>query len=115
MASLRSRVGLLIRHHRERAGLTQAELADQAERSHQLIGRIERGQAAPSFETLEVLSTVLNTPVRDFFGAGEHDTTTRAADALDRLLGRVAGLNQADLEWLDRLVGLALSRRPSRG
>jgi transcriptional regulator with XRE-family HTH domain len=114
MASLRSQVGHLVRHHRERARLTQSELADRINRSPQLIGRIERGTAAPSFETLEALSAALNTPVRDFFGVGQLEAKSGPEDALVRLLERGAGLDQPDLEWLDRLVSVALSRRAPR-
>lgn len=114
MAGLRQQVGHLIKHHREGAGLTQAELAERINRSVNLVGRIERGDAAPSFETLEALSEALNTPVREFFGAGDFHVGGRQRDGLARLLGRAAALDRTDLEWLDKLVSVALSRRPPR-
>jgi transcriptional regulator with XRE-family HTH domain len=42
----------IIRSARKRAGLTQAELAGRLGKSQSEIGRWERGQARPSFETL---------------------------------------------------------------
>lgn len=114
MSGLRREVGNLIRHHREMAGLTQAELAARVERSVQLIGRMERGQAAPGFETLEAMSTALNVPVRDFFGAGTYEVGRAATDPLVKLIDRLSGLDPTDLVWIDRLVSHALSRRPPR-
>lgn len=114
MGGLRREVGNLIRHHREMAGLTQAELAGRVERSVQLIGRMERGQAAPGFETLEAMSTALNVPVRDFFGAGTYEVGRDATDPLVKLIDRLSGLDPTDLVWIDRLVSHALSRRPPR-
>ena len=79
-----------------------------------MIGRIERGGAAPSFDTLHKLSEVLNTPVRDFFGLGDYVAASGREDPLARLLHRLSSLEPADLDWVDRLVTTALSRRPPR-
>lgn len=65
--SLQKSVGRAIRVHRERAGLTQAMLAEAVGLTEQYIGVIERGVRAPSFKTLEALARTLKTPVRDFF------------------------------------------------
>jgi transcriptional regulator with XRE-family HTH domain len=43
----------VIRSARRRAGLTQAELAARLGKSQSEIGRWERGEAKPSFETLQ--------------------------------------------------------------
>jgi hypothetical protein len=66
---------------------------------------------SPSFETLAAFSTVLETPVREFFGAGDYAASAGREDALVRLISRVAGLDIADMEWVDRLVATALSRK----
>lgn len=42
----------VIRNARKRAGLTQAKLAERLGKSQSEIGRWERGEAKPSFETL---------------------------------------------------------------
>lgn len=65
--SLQKSVGRAIRLHRERAGLTQASLAEAVGLTEQYIGVIERGVRAPSFRTLEALARTLDSPVRDFF------------------------------------------------
>lgn len=115
MSNLRIQVGHLVRHHREFAGLTQADLAERTERSVQLIGRIERGATAPSFETLEGIASALNVQVRDLFGVSDFAAGQNSEDgALGRLVSRVATLNSSDLEWLVQLVDHALSRKPPR-
>lgn len=111
MSTLRVQVGALVRHHRRRVGLSQVQLSEQAGRSIELIGRIERGAAAPSFETLEVFSKILKTPVRDFFGDSAFAVDAGRDDGLSRLLTRIANLDSEDLDWLDRLVSVALNRK----
>lgn len=103
----------MVRHHRERAGLTQAELADKIGRALETIGRIERGQAAPSFNTMESFAEVLEVDVRDFFGAGTYAVKARRNDPLPRILDRLAGLSDEDIEWVDKLLALALNRKSS--
>ena len=104
----------MIRHHREMAGLTQADLAGRIERSVQLIGRMERGQTAPGFDTLESMAVALGVPVRDFFGAGTYEAGSATPDQMVKLIERMSGLDPTDLIWLDRLVAHVLSRRPPR-
>lgn len=43
----------IVRNARKRAGLTQAELAGRLGKSQSEIGRWERGEVQPSFETLQ--------------------------------------------------------------
>jgi transcriptional regulator with XRE-family HTH domain len=111
MANLRQQVGNLVRHHRKRAKLTQNALAERTRLSVELINRIERGVAAPSFETLEKLSKALKTPVRDFFGLGTYAAASNRADPLQTILDRVSGLSPEDLAWLDGVVSQVLKRK----
>lgn len=100
----------MIRLQREQAGLTQADLGDRAGKSVQLIGKIERGVAAPSFETLEALGRALSVPVAQFFEIGGF----RAGDdnsRLAQLVHRLASLDADDLEWADDLLKVALKRK----
>lgn len=113
MSTLRRQVGALVRHHRERVGLTQSELAEKLDKSLQTIGSIERGQTAPSFDTLSALSAALGVPVREFFGVGDYAAAAGRNDPLVRLIERVSSLGEADLEWAERLLALAMARKPS--
>lgn len=92
-------------------GLTQSELAEKLDKSLQTISGIERGKTAPSFDTLSDLAVVLGVPVRDLFGVGDFSAEAGRNDPLVRLINRVAGLSIDDLEWLDRIVAAALTRR----
>lgn len=47
--------GILLREARLRAGLSQSELAKRAGKARSAIGRWERGEVQPSFETLREL------------------------------------------------------------
>lgn len=111
MTTLRKQVGALVRSQRKSKGLTQDQLAAQAERSPEMVNRIERGVAAPSFETLEAFSRVLRVDVRDFFGAGPYAAGTSKDDPLVRLIERISNLDQTDREWVDQLVAVALRRK----
>jgi transcriptional regulator with XRE-family HTH domain len=101
----------MVRHHRELAGLTQAELGDKIGKALESIGRIERGEVAPSLKTLDQLATALGIEVRDLFGIGDFAVKDRRGDPLVRIVERLAGLSADDIEWADKLLALALSRK----
>ena len=44
--------GALLRHARDRAGLTQRELAKKAHTAQSVVARIELGETSPSWDTL---------------------------------------------------------------
>ena len=71
--SLKKRIGLRVRSSRERAGLTQEQLAALVSRTPETISNIERGQSLPSLETLESLSQHLQRALRDFFDDDGND------------------------------------------
>ncbi len=115
MSELRSQVGNLVRHYRECAGVTQAQLAEKIDKSVQLVGRIERGASAPSFETMEAMALALGIEVRDLFGLGSFAVgATATNDPLARLVQRCSELDPLDQEWLLKLVNVALARKPGR-
>jgi transcriptional regulator with XRE-family HTH domain len=59
-----------LRHHRKAKGLRQAELAEAVGVSVEMISKVERGVASPSFQTVEKLADVLGVPEAVFFGIG---------------------------------------------
>lgn len=69
MRSVRS--GDLIREARLRAGLTQTELAARAGKAPSAIGRWERGDAVPSFETLRYLIRATGMEISIAIDAGD--------------------------------------------
>ena len=60
-------LGLKIRVARQRAGLTQEDLAGRIGRTSESISNIERGQQEPSIKTLYALGRELGVPVAEFF------------------------------------------------
>ena len=111
MSTLREQVGHAIRHQRKLKSWSQEELAAKTGRSIEMINRVERGRIAPSFETLEMLAGAFDIPVRNLFGIGDHDAKPGREDGLVRLIGRVSSLDPEDIDWIDRLVDVALSRK----
>jgi len=113
MSTLRRQVGLFIKRHRDRAGLSQAELGDRVGKSLETIGRIERGKLSPSLTTLEAIAAALQVEVRELFGAGDFSVKSRKDDPVTKVLDRVLALSDEDAEWVGRLIVVALARRPS--
>ena len=108
---LKQELGRQVRRHRERTGLSQVDLAEAIGRSVQMVGRIERGKSAPSLDTLEEIARVLETPVRDFFGAEEPG---EGEEGVSRIMHRLSGLNHDEVEWIDHVVAAALRRPRAR-
>lgn len=111
MAGLRTQVGLAVRHQRKMQGWSQAQLAEKIGRTVEAVNKIERGLSAPSFETLEALSSTFDVPVSQLFWAADLPPSAHSDDALQRLVSRLAGLDADDIDWADRLVNVALARK----
>ena len=71
MPTLRVRFGQRLKYLRMARGLTQELLAEKTGLSVDFIGMIERGERAPSFETLEILAKALKVVVADLFEENE--------------------------------------------
>lgn len=84
--SLKQTFGANVRQYRKAEGLTQDDLAEKADLSLDMIGRLERGVTAPSFETIERLAAVLNIPEAVLFG---HHLMTVPTGERGRLLKRI--------------------------
>ena len=59
MADIKKKLGVRISQLRMKAGMTQAKLAEGADLSIDSISRIERGDRAPSLESLEKIAEAL--------------------------------------------------------
>ncbi len=111
MARLEEQVGALVRHHRKRANLTQAELAERIDRQPGAIQNIENGKAGPTFETIVRLSQALDVDARDLFGLGEFAARDGRDDALVDILKILSTLSEEDLLTVRSLVEAALNFR----
>jgi len=104
--SLQEEVGRAIRRHREHRGLSQAHLAEAIGRSLQSVGKIERGRSAPTFDTLEAISRVLATPVRDFFPTADPGED----ESIGRVVALLAPLSPAERAWAEGVLAAMLRR-----
>ena len=97
--------GANVRQHRKASGLTQEALAEKASLSIEMMGRLERGDAAPSFETIERLASSLEIPPLAFFGAGSVIAPEgERGRLLNRMNAALAQLNEEDLARVTRML-----------
>lgn len=99
-----------LRKQRKRLSLTQAQLAEQLDLSIDMIGRLERANVAPSFETIERLCQIFDISPATLFGGSDGAHTDATSKELRNLLSRLKGLTPAELGWIDRIVLAALAR-----
>src|SRR5581483_6860621 len=90
-------LGGSIRRLRKDRGWTQAELAHRTDLSLDMIGRIERGNAAPSFRSLARLAHRLDVPVTALFGGsiGKGRSGDRGRK-LEAIIGTLSALDMQD-------------------
>jgi len=67
MATIKKKFGVHLFQLRNKAGMTQATLAARANLSLDLISRMERGERAPSLESIEKISNALNVSCAELF------------------------------------------------
>jgi hypothetical protein len=58
---------------------------------------------------LEALSTTFVVPVGALFWTADLGPADTDDDALQRIVTRLSGLDSDDIDWADRLLGLALA------
>ena len=103
-------IGRRIQQSRERAGLTQEDLAERIERSTQFISTIERGVAGPSLETVLSICDVLQVST-EWILRGR--TALPEAEAMASALeGKLSSLSAQQLRLIGQLADdlLALIR-----
>jgi transcriptional regulator with XRE-family HTH domain len=73
-----------------------------------MIGRLERGVAAPSFDTIEVLAGMLDVPPAVLFGAEPAVAAGKRRDLLDRINRLLASASDPELERVARVLSALL-------
>ena len=102
---LREIFGNNLKQYRKVFKLTRDELAEKARMSVDMIGRIERGQAAPSFDTIKNLSFALNVPPAAFFGAGTITVPSgKRGAALNEINFELTSLNDDNLSKYPAII-----------
>ena len=91
-------LGQKIRLARQRAGLTQEELAARIFRAPESISNIERGQQEPGIKTVQSLVNVLGLPVSELFESLEGlEISAERAQMEFQLRDLARGLTDRDL------------------
>lgn len=99
-------VGPRIREHREKAGLTQAKLAEAVFATRQTVGNWERGVTLPDIHSLQLLVDVFGTTVDELLGGDAVELARAAADDRRSLLRSFI----IDVACVAALIALALVR-----
>ena len=107
---LKRAFGTNVRHHRRAAGMTQESLAERVEVSIETIGKVERGVAAPSFDTVEKIAFALDLSPLSLFGAGaEVIPKGERGKLLDHIYATLADMNEDQMaraaNMLDAFMG----------
>jgi transcriptional regulator with XRE-family HTH domain len=110
VSDLRRSFGANLRQCRKLRRLSQSQLAEAADLSLDMIGRLERGTAAPSFETIEALVAALDVPASALFGesfSGIADNSERSK-LLHKVIRMLSGTSDADLRRAERIIAALL-------
>jgi transcriptional regulator with XRE-family HTH domain len=97
---LPKRLGNRIRHLRNRAGITQAQLAERVDISPEFMSRLERGLKAPSLDTAQKMANALGATLSELF----HFDEVRGGEKEELVNGLQGMLAVADLETVKLVV-----------
>jgi transcriptional regulator with XRE-family HTH domain len=102
--SLMKTFGANVRHYRKARRMNQRQFADATELSVAMMGKIERGEAAPSFPSVERIAAALDVPEAVLFATG---TMTVPTGERGRLLQRInIQLSKLNDKGLNRAIKL---------
>lgn len=106
---LQKRFGLLLSAIRRKRGLTQAQLAEAAGLSLDMIARIESGGTGVSFGSMEKLAGALRVDPAEFF-SDRFPEGSLSNTKLTALTAKLARLSETELVWIDKVFDSVISR-----
>ena len=116
MSELRVLLSRRVRSLRQRAGLSQEEVARAAGVGLDAVGRLERGEVTPSLETLQRLSDVFQVEVGAFFSIDDSKSPNPVLDEIDSLAAFLATRPLKEIRFFHRMVrGAAENLQELRG
>lgn len=97
--------GINLRNCRKAKRLTQADLAEKVSLSTEMISKIERGVAAPSFINIEKIAAILEIPESDLFSneIGAFGSNDRLQILL-KINSKISRLNDEQLARIEKLI-----------
>ena len=108
---LKARVGKLLKAARKAKGWTQAQLAEEARVSLDMIVKMETGRSGGRFPTIERLAYALEIDPGELFFASPYGSGS-SNTALHDLSAKLAGLTPEELVWVTEILDAVLKRRP---
>ena len=98
MTLLRETFGANVRNYRKDRKLKQHQLAEVLDVTSGFVGQIERGESAPSFDSIEQIATALDVPEIVLFATTPMSVPTgERGKLLQRIHVQLAKLNNAEL------------------
>ena len=82
-------IGLKIKEYRNKAGLTQKDLADELHVTYQAVSRWENDDAEPSFDMLKDLCRILNCSMDDLFEINKTKVEEKKEEQQPQIIERV--------------------------
>jgi transcriptional regulator with XRE-family HTH domain len=104
MSELKQLLSRRVINLRQRAGMTQEELAQAAGVGLDAIGRLERGNVTPNVETLQRIAQVFQLDLSEFFRFEGTRAPNPVLDELDGLAGFLATKPLDDIRFFSQLV-----------
>jgi transcriptional regulator with XRE-family HTH domain len=101
---LLSLFGASVRHHRKAKGWTIEQLAAAVGVSAVTIGKIERGKAAPLFETAEKIATALDVQAPVLFGVDALPGKGERARLLAEIHRTLSRMNDGQLDRAAKML-----------
>lgn len=102
---LHKRFGKLVRAHRLGLGMKQAALAEAAGLSPNMIGKVERGEAALRFPNIEQIAHALKVDPAELFALDPTSKHYQRPDLFD-LTAELSNLTEVELKWTSEMVSL---------
>jgi transcriptional regulator with XRE-family HTH domain len=102
--SLAVTFGTNLRNQRKAKGLTQAELAEKVDLSTEMVSKMERGAASPSFPTIEKLAKSLGVSEGAFFGSEFAGPDSDRMRVLSKIQVRLSRLNDDQLVRANKML-----------
>jgi transcriptional regulator with XRE-family HTH domain len=103
--ALKEIFGANVRNYRRARELRQHQFADALEMSVNMVGKIERGVTAPSFDTIEKIAAVLEVPEVALFSLGPLTLPSgERGKLLQRIHVQLSKLNNDELGRANRML-----------
>lgn len=98
--TLNKHIGETIAKYRQRAGLTQNDVAEKLEIGYEAVSRMERGLVMPTVERLVELAEIFNCEAADLLTK----SSNRAEDQTAQIQGLLTVLNESDRKLILHIV-----------